>query len=353
MLNRIRQSLMRLGALATIAMLHGMSSSNAASAQTPVERFVEHVARDDAVPPEAAKLIQQAWAECEGCDGDEFVTQGLAVLSEGFRAGLDAYQAGHHEQAARVMASLRDSEDPFIGVHAAAYEIKALVAADQLLEALERIEAAMADGGERLTKYTYLASEIAFLQGFALLSDLQYAEADQAFRSFLADFPDASQRLVISAEQMLLELQNRQPERIGEVVDLMDFAARRLALRDTGERVRTRQERVIELLDQLIEEAEQQEQSSSSSSSGGGGSRGGQGGSNSQQPSNPMQQSQLPGGPGSQGELNRAPRANPAEMWGAMPPAERERILQALRDSFPSRYRRLVEQYYEELAKKP
>ncbi len=37
----------------------------------------------------------------------------------------------------------------------------------------------------------------------------------------------------------------------------------------------------------------------------------------------------------------------------SMPPAERERILQALRDSFPSRYRKLVEQYYEELAKKP
>ncbi len=36
-----------------------------------------------------------------------------------------------------------------------------------------------------------------------------------------------------------------------------------------------------------------------------------------------------------------------------MPPAERERILQALRDNFPSRYRQLVEQYYEQLAKRP
>jgi hypothetical protein len=36
-----------------------------------------------------------------------------------------------------------------------------------------------------------------------------------------------------------------------------------------------------------------------------------------------------------------------------MPPADRERILQALRESFPNRYRQLVEQYYEQLAKKP
>jgi hypothetical protein len=36
-----------------------------------------------------------------------------------------------------------------------------------------------------------------------------------------------------------------------------------------------------------------------------------------------------------------------------MPPAERERVLQALRGTFPTRYRQLVEQYYEELSKKP
>ena len=62
----------------------------------------------------------------------------------------------------------------------------------------------------------------------------------------------------------------------------------------------------------------------------------------------------LPGGRfNEEGSMRAARRANPGEMWGSMPPAERERILQALRESFPSRYRQLVEQYYEELAKKP
>jgi len=98
----------------------------------------------------------------------------------------------------------------------------------------------------------------------------------------------------------------------------------------------------------LIEEAEQNEKNSNSSSSSGG-----SGGQGAQTPSNPMQQSQLPGGRAGEGALRERRRANPGEMWGAMPPGERERILQALRDNFPSRYRRLVEQYYEELAKKP
>ena len=36
-----------------------------------------------------------------------------------------------------------------------------------------------------------------------------------------------------------------------------------------------------------------------------------------------------------------------------MKPAERERVLQVLKDSFPDRYRRLVEQYYQQLAQEP
>ena len=37
-------------------------------------------------------------------------------------------------------------------------------------------------------------------------------------------------------------------------------------------------------------------------------------------------------------------------MWGKLPDAERDKILQSLRDRFPSRYRELVEQYYRALA---
>ncbi len=66
-----------------------------------------------------------------------------------------------------------------------------------------------------------------------------------------------------------------------------------------------------------------------------------------------MNESKLPGGQASGESLRNARRASPAEVWGNLPPDAREKILQALRENFPSRYRKLVEQYYEELAKKP
>src|SRR6185436_11191843 len=105
-------------------------------------------------------------------------------------------------------------------------------------------------------------------------------------------------------------------------------------------------------LDKLIEEEEKKEQQSG----GGGGSSKGQkksGGKkdgNKEKPAQGRDQSDTPGGSGDVGELHQAPKADPGEMWGKLPPTEREKILQSLRDRFPSRYRQLVEQYYRSLA---
>jgi len=319
-----------------------------AVAQEPADEFVRKLDSFPGLEPKAAELIRTTWAECDGCDGEEFLTQGLAILSPTFRDGLDAYDADRYEQAAAIMGKLSGEANQFLSVNAVSYEIKSLVQLERLLEALHRIE----DYLERFDNpsgYSYLDGEVRFLHGYCLLSDLQYTKAAAALEEFIRRYPAASQRLVVASQQMLVELQNRQPGRIGEVVDLMDFCGRRLNIADVGDSVHDRQKRVIDILDRMIEEAEQQEKEQSCDNSSGG-----SGGQGSQSPSNPMQESQLPGGSGSdKAELRASRRANPAEVWGAMPPAERAKVMQALRDSFPSRYRQLVEQYYEDLAKKP
>jgi hypothetical protein len=337
-------------ACTSLVLLLAFPWTGAASAQDPVDRFLLSLGGDSPLPADATALIRRTWKDCRDCDANEFLTQGLALSSPRFREGLDAYDAELYAQCAEVMGALRSVKSPFIALNAAAYEIKSLVAMDRLLEAGRRIEQLLSRGdgaGDPAATHTYFAAEMAFLRGYCLLADLRYDPAEKALTRFLEDHPDASQRLVLAARQMLAELQNRQPGGIGEVVDLMDFAGRRLTHGDAGEPVQGRQVRVIEILDGMIEEAEAQE---SSSSSGGGA---GSGSSGRQSPSNPMQDSFLPGGGPGMGSLRAARRANPAEVWGSMPPAERERILQALRDHFPSRYRKLVEQYYEQLAKKP
>ena len=320
------------------------AAAHSAPAETVVDRFIASLDSQETIPLDAREMIRQSWQNCEDCDGEEFLTQGLAVLSEQFRKGLDAYDGDDYETCARVMHDLSVDANPFVRTHARAYEIKALVSSNLPQEAGERIAALTAEGRSELDEYSYFPSEIAFLHGYCLLADLQYVAADRALRDFLAAFPDASPRLTVPAQQMLLELANRQPDRIGDVVDLMDYAGRRLTHGDSGPPVRDRQQRIIELLDRLIEEAEQREQ-------GGGGGSGSH--SRGRSPQSPAPQSQLPGGKAEEGPLQAGRRASPAEVWGSMPPMQRGQVLQALKESFPSRYRRLVEQYYEELGKKP
>lgn len=337
------------GTVVAAACFWGGVTTPSRGADAPADRFVAALDANAAIPAEARAFIKETWAKCVDCDGAEFLVQGLSVLSPRFREGLDAYDRDDFVATANIMGALRADGDPFVAHHGAVYEIKALVALERMTDALERITALRADGGAALEQHTYQGSEIAFLYGFCLLQDLQYEAAAKALMSFLVERSDAPQRLVLSAQQMLAELEHRQAGRIGEVVDLMQFAGRRLQDGDTGDRLQGRQQRIIDLLDRLIKEAEEQEQSSSQSSSNSGGG----GGSQNRQPQTPMQESRLPQGAPSGESLEAGRRANPGEMWGAMPPGERERILQALRESFPSRYRRLVEQYYEELAKKP
>jgi tetratricopeptide (TPR) repeat protein len=330
--------------------LWGVGASGARG-EVPVERFIAHLRTETEFSAEAVELIRTTWSECQDCDGEEFLTQGLTLLSETFRAGLDAYDAERYDECARIMARLRSDKDAFIAANASAYEIKALVANEQLLEASERIEALIGERARAITELTYFAPELAFLRGYCLLADLQYRKAREVLERFLAAYPDAPQRLTLAAQQMLAELEHRQSGRIGEVVDLMTFAGRRLTHHDTGETVQQRQTRVVEILDRLIQEAEQQENSSNNSSSSSG-SQGRQPKSQ-QTPQNPMQESVLPAGEAQGGALQDTRRVNPGEVWGSMPEAQRERILQALRDTFPRRYRRLVEQYYEQLGKGP
>ncbi len=326
------------------------SASNPMRTET-VRAFVKHVQSHDDYPTQAREFVEKNWAERsadEDADWEPFIAESLAVLSPRFRMGLDEFDEERFDQAFVVMSELSADDDPYLSANANVFAIKALVEQDKLEEARDRLES-MLTGSADVDLYTTYTAELTYLRGYLALRDLQYDDAARHLQNLLQTFRDAGPRLRVSAEQILAELNRREPERMGDVADLMVYSGGRLNQSDTGAKVLERQQRAIDLLDQLIEEAQQREQQGSGGGAGGssGSGRGGQ------QPSSPMQDSQLPGG-GSTPEMLRSRRtARPGEVWGTMPPAEREKILQSLRESFPSRYRQLVEQYYEELGKQP
>lgn len=329
-----------------------------ARARELVERFVRHVEASPALSEAARQTVAQAWSahraddwssESEGDRPEDFLWAGLAIVSEPFKNALAALDREEHETADAALRTLLEDADPYLSLHAAGLLARSLVEQDRLEEA-EPMLVALAARDEELDRLSFLACEVDFLLGYCQLSNLRYAEALATLRRFEERHPDAPDKFRLPARQMLQELAAHEPESLGEVSDLMVYAGRRLAGGVTDESVQGRQQRAVELLEKLIKEAEDSEQQGGG---GGGGSRAGRGGPPRGAGGSPADVSALPGGRGTKGPLNQAPTARPGEMWGQMRPEERERILQSLRERFPSRYRQLVEQYYRQLAKEP
>ena len=309
-----------------------------------VQRFVDSVADVEYFDRQAREFVARTWLERQGEDDPEaFVSEALAVLSDPFRRGLEAFEGEEYEAAHALMDALSTAEDPYLISTAGYFAVRSLVELSRLEDAQAAAERMTARPFE-LEHFTPYAADLAFLRAYCQLHNLHYDEAAASLRRFGQQFPNAPARLTVTAQQLLIELEGRQPGQVSDVADLMIYAGRRLGHADSGDRPQQRQAEAIALLDELIEEAENREK-------GGGG--GGSSGSGSRAPSNPMDRSQLPGGSTGKAQLGDLPKADPGDAWGAMPPAEREEILQSLQQRFPSRYRQLVEQYFEELATQP
>lgn len=143
-----------------------------------------------------------------------------------------------------------------------------------------------------------------------------------------------------------------QGDGLGRTADLMSSAAKLLNKGVSDSRVTDKQAEVVSILDSLIKQAENGERQ-------GGSSKGekqqlfGQreGKPTESEASSPAARSTDAAGASKQ-KFNLQPRAKPGASWGKMPPARRERILQAIEKTFPARYRQLVEQYYSQLGRK-
>lgn len=157
------------------------------------------------------------------------------------------------------------------------------------------------------------------------------------FRAFLQWFPDASERFRTAAHQRLLELERQQESPLHELADGMKKTARDLAKQRTGEPVQLDQLRYVEELQKLIEMFEERENQSGGAASGTGPS------------SQPANRSTLPGGESSVGDLENRPTL--ADRWGHLKDAEREKIEAGVQQGLPAQYQKMLERYYEKLAK--
>jgi hypothetical protein len=312
------------------------------------QAFLQHIRALGGEHAIAVSTIVDGWEHnYRGQLAESFVPDALAVLYPVYREALQAFDEQRPADVARLLEPLRSHDDPFLAANADYFTIRALVT----LGRYEHVEAALASLDTRTDHYaahTPYAPHLWFIKAFCEARNLRFEQAARSLEALNAQFGDMPEPVRVGAAQLLLEIQRREQGTLGEVATIMDYVADRLQVADNADDVRRRQQQVIALLDRLIEQQQQQEQQC-----GGGAQRPGQ----SQKPpqraqQDPKQESDAPGGAAQVGDLHAAPRADPGEAWGKLPPAEREKILQSIRERFPSRYRELVEQYYRALAEK-
>jgi len=303
------------------------------------ESFLRHLDSLSAEHAQAVELLRRSFRDDYADQAAEgFVPDALAVLYPAFRAGLDAFEQEDYAAAARVFGELLNHADPFVAANAAYYHARSLVERG-LLEEAEAALLRATDSAHSIDARTPYAPHLWFLRGYCESSNLRFDEALTSLRHLADRYADAPEAIRAGGRQLLLEVERRDSTELGQATRLMVYSAQRLRAADAAERTRQRQQEIVDLLDKLIRKAEEQEQQCA-------------GGSPGRTPARPAEQSRSAPGQaaGDHRDLHSAPPANPGEQWGQLPPAEREKILQSLRERFPSRYRQLVEQYYRSLA---
>jgi hypothetical protein len=150
------------------------------------------------------------------------------------------------------------------------------------------------------------------------------------------------QRFVQVAQLMSADIEPLKADSLDEVARLMRDVERRLDLGRAGKRVRDEEEEIVQKLDKMIENIENQMQQQQQQQQG-------QAGQQSQSQSQPMQDSQLPGGKGV-GDVDKKDNGKRSG-WGNLPPAQRQEALQRLTEELPSHYREVIEGYFRQLAK--
>lgn len=317
------------------------------AADKVVAAFMDSLAGRTGYTAEARAFVEAQRPKVPDDQLDEFITLAYSVLSTDFKDGLDLLDADKVQEAAAAFELLAQSDDPYLAVASANLGATALIDLD-LVDRCQAMLTGVLEKHKPIENYTAASDHFRFMLGYCQVHNLEYEMAYGTFEDFLKNHPNAPERLRTTAAQILTELSRRAPGQIGDVRDLLTYARRKIKTGYTDDGVLNRQDEAVALLQSLIEEAEQQEQNKGQGDGEGGGR--GRGRSQGQKPGGGATESTLPTGGAGKANL-RSSVAKPGEMWGKMPPREREQVLQTLQKQFPSQYRELLEQYYKQLSK--
>lgn len=312
-----------------------------------IAEFSRHLAELDGVT-ETARTEIEALLKAAGDDPysqAEALTASLTLLYPEYERALMESTEDDPDATLQALRSQAQAGDEFLAADASFFLARTLMSADRHEEAiafLERINGELA--GNTLHSGTAL-----YFTGVAHANVLENQRAVTAFQTFLDQYPEAPERLRISAWHQLQTLAMLEEGSLGDVLQRMEYSRRRLQIENTDEATQDQQEKIVAMLQTMIVEAQKKECSGSCSKK------------NSDNKSESQQQKQAQnqspgqsqaGGSSSNpnGVAQKSYDNGPASPWSRLRDRTRDAANNAVKEKLPARYRSVVEKYYERIS---
>lgn len=315
-----------------------------------VKNFLVHVEQLQSIDATTRDEIKSMVAELTADEYSqiEAITSGLARIYPGYEKAILATQSEDVEQAKQALETLRPymaSEDQFLAADSSFFLARMLMNLQRHEEAVPILERLTGD----LAGFTLHAGPALYFAGVAQANLLENQRAIQSFTGFLEKFPDAPERLRVAAFRQLQTIKAIEEGSLEDVLQRMDYSHRRLQIENTDDATQDQQKKIVTMLQTMIQEEEKKECAQCN----------GKGNTEKQQESQETkEQKSDKEGKSSTGGSSNNPNGTvkrtfddgPASPWSRLRERSRDEANNAIKQKLPSRYRSVVEKYYETIS---
>lgn len=293
---------------------------------------------------------EKAGAELESVATDELVHQALLRFDPSYQQACKVAING--KVGVQVWGAILGAGelDPYFEAEARIRLGKSYLLSDDFEKAAEQFELVEM----KLGAFTPRLPESRLYQAYAFGRLEDPGRALRILDEMQKRYPDAPERILETAHWFKRELKGQGTGPLLELSKSMEVVRRLLGREETGfNPTGKRQQDIIHELNRLIDLLENKKKGDGDCKDckGKGCKKcekpGSKPGSN---PSAPLPDSRLPGGSSDIGALGRDPERGSSEAWGKLKDAERQQVIQALKERFPGQYKELIEQYFKAMS---
>lgn len=314
------------------------------AAQNPAERMWQQIEQQsdlpEAIRAEIGQILKPATTASSAADISDAITAALVKRYPDYSQAVAAADQDDLAKAQTQLNAMVDSADSFLAADASFYLARLLVNHERFEDALPLLEKVTG----KLAEFTTHSGASQYFIGTAHAGLLNNDQAIAALIDFLQNYPEAPERLRVSAWRQVQELQAIQQNEMSDVHQRMDYSRRRLEIAEPGDRTLEEQDKIVKMLAKMIKEQEKKECSSGSCKNP----------SQSEQ----QQQQQSQNKPQDKSESQTGGMSNVGNgkvvskefegaesAWSRLRDRSRDAANTATKEKLPARYRDIVERY--------